>query len=254
VAALRLLYRLPWLMLHALVGTPLTLVCQTGPGRRLRLGRHSLSHRTLVWWAGTVCRIFGLRRRVLGELPDGPVLVAANHISWIDIQLLHSLSPMGFVAKAEIGGWPIIGQLAAAGDTVFHRRGSHDSAAGVAAEMSDSLRSGRKVAIFPEGGILPGSGVKLFHARMFAPAIDTGIAVQPVMLRYLRDGDHYDDITFRPKEHFLGNFFRLLTQRPCVAEVRILESIDAVGKQRRVLAGEVESAVRAAYEAPVTDG
>lgn len=251
---LRLLYRLPWLLVHALLGTPVTVICQTTPGRRLRLGRRSLAHITLCWWAATVCRIFGLRRRVEGELPAGPALIAANHISWIDIQVLHSLSPMGFVAKAEIASWPVIGRLAAAGDTVFHQRGSHGSSAGVSAAMAESMRDGSKVAIFPEGGILSGSGVKRFHARMFAPAIEAGYPVLPVMLRYLRDGDLYEDITFGPREHFLGNFFRLLVQRPCIAEVRVLEALEPEGKQRRLLASEAEAAVRAAYEAPLSNG
>ena len=98
---------------------------------------------------------------------------------------------------------------------------------------------------------ISGAGVKRFHARMFGPAIEAAVPVQPVALRYLRNGGHYDDITFRPNEHFVGNFFRLLAQDPCTAEVRILTPLEPDGKQRRTLAGEAESAVRTAYEAAV---
>jgi 1-acyl-sn-glycerol-3-phosphate acyltransferase len=248
LAFLRLLYRFPALLLHVLIGTPATVLCQTAPGRALQVGGRPLSDRMLCWWARTVCRIFGLRRRVRGQFAPGSQLIAANHISWIDIQLLHSESPMGFVAKAEIEGWPLIGGMARMGGTVFHRRGSHDSASGVAAAMTGRLREGGRVAIFPEGGILDGTGVKRFHARLFGAAIDAGAPVQPVMLRYSRGGELYSDITFRPGEHFLHNFLRLLLQEPCLAELHVLEPLPSANKQRRQLSVEAESAVRAAWD------
>ena len=251
---LRLLYRLPWLLLHTLLGTPLTVLCQAAPGRAIRFGGRALSEIMLKWWAGTACRIFGVRRQVRGRLAPGAQLVAANHISWIDIQLLHSIAAMGFVAKAEIARWPVVGGMARAGGTVFHQRGSHDSASGVAAAMSDRLAEGGRVAIFPEGGILPGEGVKRFHARMFGPAIEAAAPVQPVMLRYLRDGQAYHDITFRAGEHFVANFLRLLTQAPCLGEVCILPQVPTAGRQRREVAAEAEAAVRTAYAAePIDD-
>ena len=246
---LRLLYRVPMVLLHTVLGLPLTVLCQGAAGRAVKLRGRTLNERTLTWWAGTACRIFGLERRVLGALESGPLLVAANHISWLDIQLLHSLGPMGFVAKAEIDAWPLVGWMARVGETVFHERGSHDSASGALAAMTERLQVGGRVAIFPEGGILPGAGVKRFHARMFGAAISTGARVQPVMLRYSRGGALYGDITFRAGEHFLRNFFRLLTQRRCIAEVHVLSPVDATGLQRRDLATAAETAVRAAFEA-----
>jgi 1-acyl-sn-glycerol-3-phosphate acyltransferase len=201
-----------------------------------------------------LCRIFGLRRALYGEIFDGPCLVVANHISWLDIMLLHSVSPMGFVAKAEIDKWPVAGWLAKVGGTVFHHRGSHDSASGVAVAMAERLVQGRKVAIFPEGGVLPGNHVKRFHARLFATSIDTGSPVQPIMLRYLRDGQRYDDITFIPGESFLVNFFRLLTQRACTAQARILPLIFPGERQRRGLAEEAQAAVTAAFDSEIVAG
>lgn len=243
----RLLYRGPWLLLHTFVGIPIAVFFQYVPGRSLSVGGRPFSEVVLGWWADRACRIFGIERRVRGELAAGPVLVVANHIAWIDIQLLHSLGAMGFVAKAEIERWPVIGWMARAGQTVFHMRGSHDSSSGVQAAMIERLRSGGRVAIFPEGGILPGEGIKRFHARLFGPAIDTAAPVQPVMLRYSRGGRPHPDITFRNGEHFLGNFFRLLTQRKCIAEVCLLPPLETAGQQRRTLAAEAEAAVREAW-------
>jgi 1-acyl-sn-glycerol-3-phosphate acyltransferase len=251
---LRLIYRLPWFILHLLLGTPLTVLFQFAPARAIRLGGRPLSEILLTWWSAMMCRIFGLRRSVSGCLQPGAQLVVANHISWIDIPLLHSFGAMGFVAKAEIGDWPVIGWLADLGNTVFHHRGSHDSASGVLTAMAAGLESGERIAIFPEGGILHGPGVKRFHARMFGAAISTGAPVQPVMLRYSRSGVLYEDITFRPNEHFLANFLRLLMQAACVAEVHFLPPLDSTGKRRRDLAEEAEAAVRGAFAGALPRG
>jgi len=248
MGVLRLIYRIPWMLLHLLIGLPLTLLSYAPLFKAIRLQGLPLNIFMLHWWSGMTCRIFGLQRRVTGRFTPGAQLVVANHISWLDIQLLHSESPMGFVAKAEIENWPIAGFAASVGDTVFHHRGSHDSASGVSTVMAQRLRQGSKVAIFPEGGILPGDDMKRFHARLFAAAIETGSPVQPVMIRYRRDGRHYPDMTFLPGEHFVANFFRLLSQKRCVAELCILPLIDSSGMQRRDLAKASELAVRAAYE------
>jgi len=245
---LRLSYRVPLLLAHLLIGTPVVVLCQGPRGRSILLRGEPLAEILSCWWSRVICLIFGIRRKLSGEFQPGAQLVVANHISWLDIALLHSFAAMGFVAKAEIDGWPLLGTLARAGGSVFHRRGSHDSASGVAAQMSARLGENRKVAIFPEGGILPGHGVKLFHARLFAATIETNKPVQPVMLRYLRDGFRYDEITFLPDENFMVNFIRLLMQKSCLADVRVLPLIDSAGKQRRQLANEAEYAVRKAFE------
>lgn len=248
MGAIRLIIRLPLLLLHFLLGTPATVACFYRPLKALRVGGEPLHDRMLRWWAGTACAIIGVKVEPHGHISDKPQLVVANHISWLDIQVLHSLSPMGFVAKAEIEGWPVAGYLARVGGTVFHRRGSHHSASGVITAMTSRLKAGGKVAIFPEGGILPGFGVKRFHARLFAPAIDTGTMVQPVAIRYLRDGAHFEDMTFRPGENFAINVLRLMSQPRRIAEVMILEPLPSAGIARRQLALAAENEVRTAFD------
>ena len=85
-------------------------------------------------------------------------------------------------------------------------------------------------------------------------SIDAEKPVQPVMLRYLRDGSRYDDITFLPDENFVANFIRLFMQKSCVADVHVLPLIDTSGKQRRQVAGEAENAVREAFNSEIPSG
>ncbi|MGD9020334.1 MAG: lysophospholipid acyltransferase family protein [Lysobacterales bacterium] len=196
--------------------------------------------RSLAW-------LFGIRVVIRGEAVQPPVLFAANHMSWLDIPVLHSGCAMGFVGKAEIEQWPVFSYIARAGGTIFHRRGSHDSAAGVTLAMAERLREGRAVAIFPEGGIKPGAGMRVFHARMFKPAVEVGCKVQPVMLRYMRDGKRDDDFQFRVGESMLKNFLRVLARPGVTAEVHFLPAMIAAGKPRRELAEAARAVVGERY-------
>jgi 1-acyl-sn-glycerol-3-phosphate acyltransferase len=248
MTGLRLLYRLPWLLVHLVLFLPLALLASVPPLPRIRIAGRGLDEILQSGWTGLVCRIFGLRISVTGELPKGASLVVANHISWIDIPLLYSLAPMGFVAKAEIARWPVAGFIARFGNSLFHDRGSHDSSRKVKDAMVARLKQGQRVAIFPEGGILPGHGVKPFHARLFAAVAESEAPVQPLMLRYVKEGRHYREIGFLPGEHFLANFFRLLGQPTRLAEVAILEPIDGAGLPRKELAKASQAAVLEAFD------
>ena len=197
----------------------------------------------------SLTRLFGIRVQISGEPAKGAVLIAANHISWLDIPVLHSACAMGFVAKAEIESWPVFSYIARTGATIFHRRGSYDSAADVSSLMAQRLQQGRAVAIFPEGGIKPGSSMRVFHARMFRAAVDVGCPVQPVMIRYMRDGHRDADVSFRVGESMMLNFVRMLAKPAASAELHFLPIIDATGKPRRFLAETAREAVVSSYEA-----
>jgi 1-acyl-sn-glycerol-3-phosphate acyltransferase len=201
-----------------------------------------------VWLARRLAWLFGIRVMITGEPATPPVLFAANHVSWLDIPVLHSGCAMGFVGKAEIEQWPVFSYIARAGGTIFHQRGNHDSAAGVAMAMAERLREGRAVAIFPEGGIKPGAGMRVFHARMFKPAVEVGCLVQPVMLRYMHGGERDDDFQFRVGETMLKNFLRVLARRSVTAEVHFLPAMAAAGKPRRELAEAARAVVGERFE------
>ncbi|HET7359784.1 MAG TPA: lysophospholipid acyltransferase family protein, partial [Rhodanobacteraceae bacterium] len=134
---LRYLYRVPLVLLHLLLGVLLcALVLSWAPPATLRDGHESLAHRTTRWWSTLLLRIFGFRARRVGTPLDDPVLFVCNHMSWLDIELMHTQRVACFVAKAEIARWPVIGWMAARGGTIFHRRGSNHSLAAVMQVMT----------------------------------------------------------------------------------------------------------------------
>ncbi len=221
----RYLVRLPLLLLHLAVSLPLTLLCLLSPLGRIRVGDESVGDRAVGAWSGGLMWIFGFRLRRYGTPLPGATLFVANHVSWVDIEMLHSQRMMGFVAKREIAGWPVVGWLAAQGQTIFHQRGSTDSLNGVLELMVQRLRTGGAVGVFPEGRTRGGQDVGPFHARIFQAAVEAQVPVQPVALRYGTDGDAQTVVAFGPRESFFANFIRLLGEPARLAEVHFLAPI-----------------------------
>ncbi len=249
--ALRYLYRVPLLLLHLSILLPLTLVTLLPVFDPVRIGGEPLAHRAIRAWSAGLMRIFGFRLHRYGEPLRGPTLFVANHVSWVDIEILHSQRMMGFVAKREIAGWPLVGWLAARGETIFHQRGSTESLGGVLHEMLARLRAGRSVGVFPEGRTRGGTEVGPFHARIFMAAVEAGVPVQPVALRYGDAGDAQTVVAFAPREHFFGHFLRLLGEAPRRAEVHFLEPIlPTAGAGRRQIAETARARIIAVMEPP----
>jgi 1-acyl-sn-glycerol-3-phosphate acyltransferase len=244
---LRYLWRTPALLLHLLVGLPLALLCMTPLTGRLALpGGERLDHRAIRAWSTVMLRIFGFRLRRFGTPLSGAAMFVANHVTWLDILLLHSQRAVGFVAKAEISRWPLIGWMAARAGTIYHHRGNNESLHGVMHQMVDRLRSGHAVGVFPEGRTTDGRAIGVFHARIFQPAVLAEVPVQPVALRYGSGGAAQTDVAFARGENFLANFLRLLGDRPRVAEVHFLQPVVAGEDGRRRLADSCRDQIMAA--------
>ena len=132
-----------------------------------------------------VCRILGVRVAVTGEIAQqGPLLLASNHVSWIDIVALSSVAPVSFVAKREVASWPFFGSLARLQRTVFVDRGRRHATAGSRDDMRERLMTGDIMVLFAEGTSGDGRSVLPFKSSLFAAAEIPGVLVQPVSLAY----------------------------------------------------------------------
>lgn len=240
---LRYVVRLPVMLLHLLICLPLTLLAINPLFARISLGGERWDHRAIRWWSGGLMRIFGFRVRRIGEPLPGACFVVANHVSWIDIELVHSQRMVHFVAKSEISRWPLVGWLASRAGTIYHKRGSTESMSRIGETMIERLQQGYTVAVFAEGGTAPTLKVRTFHARVFQTPRDAGVPIQPVALNFLRQGVPDPSVCFRQGESFFGNFWRILGDPPRVAEVHFLPVVEDTGGGRRELAQAARSAI-----------
>lgn len=243
---LRYLWRLPLLLLHVTVGLAIVMAMINPLCRRVRPGGEGLDSRTIRAWSWLMVRVFGMRVRRFGTPLPGAALFVANHVSWIDITLLHSQRVVGFVAKAEIARWPVVGWLASRGGTIYHHRGDNESLHGVMHQMLERLQTGRAIGVFPEGRTNDGRSVGVFHARIFQPAVLAAVPAQPVALKYGAQGNAQTIIAFRPRENFMQNFWRLLGEPVRAVEVHFLEPVTAAEDGRRRMAEASRERIMAA--------
>jgi len=208
----------------------------------------ALRERIVRRWSRALLRIVRVQIEPAAGVPAlGHALVAANHVSWLDIFVINAYYPCRFVAKAEIRAWPVLGWLAYKAGTVFIARGSRRELRHIFKGIVEALHDGERVAFFPEGTTARQGSPLPFHANLFEAAIDANVALQPYALSYVDAAglphasiDYLDDTTF-------GQSIRMiLTGPPVRARLTCLAPIDTAGAHRRELAQAAQAAVTAA--------
>jgi len=93
--------------------------------------------------------------------------------------------------------------------------------------------------------------LKVFHARIFQAALDAPVPVQPVALRFARNGVRILDAGFRVNESFVHNILRLLGGAPMDAEVHFLTPVPASPDARRRMAEQSRERIAGALGDPL---
>jgi 1-acyl-sn-glycerol-3-phosphate acyltransferase len=199
-------------------------------------------------WSREMLHVLGIHLELRGTPPaSGPMLLVANHISWLDILVMHAARHCRFVAKAEVRRWPLIGTLATGGGTLYIERESRRDALRVVHHMADSLRAGDILAVFPEGTTSDGVQLLPFHANLIQAAISAGAPVQPVALRFLDARTRALSLSpcYIGDDTLLGSIWRTLSGPDLVALVSYGEPQVAGERDRRAWAVDLHAAVDA---------
>lgn len=162
-----------------------------------RYHRLSLAGRAVITqrWSCHLMKILGMEVRIVGTPPSDVfppnTLLVANHVSWLDIFALNSVTVSRFVAKKEIRDWPVVGWLAKNAGTIFIDRSNRRDASRVNTQLARALESGGCMAVFPEGTTSDGSGLLPFKASLFESVRLSRGMVQPVAIRYFDAAERF---------------------------------------------------------------
>ncbi|MGP5437617.1 lysophospholipid acyltransferase family protein [Psychrobacter alimentarius] len=194
---------------------------------------------TLPRYIQTFCRkmagSFGVEVVAVEPVQQLHGLWVSNHVSWMDIPVVGTLSPAFFLSKAEIGDWPIFGKLAHAAGTVFIERGSGD-AGSVATQIASFLTEGFSVIFFPEATTTDGKKVKRIHGTLLQAAIDADVPVRPLVIAYVnKDGTLSDALPYYGKLTMKQSLKKVLDSKDVTAYVLPLELIDPKGLNKSQL-------------------
>ncbi|MEM8856417.1 MAG: lysophospholipid acyltransferase family protein [Pseudomonadota bacterium] len=183
MATIRAVFVIVGLTLLSLALIPLQLIA-------LGLKRRKMARTLPLLWHRAATRLIGIRIHQHGTpSPDRPLLVVANHVSWLDITVLGALMPLSFIAKSEVATWPVFGLFAKLQRSVFVERERRAQTGHVAKTIADRLSGGDVLVLFAEGTSSNGIHVLPFRTALVggaAKAISGGdtVTVQPLAVNY----------------------------------------------------------------------
>ena len=217
---------------------------------------NSRRSRAVGRWSARLLAILEVKASIQGEPPaiaNRAAVLVANHVSWLDIQLIHSVWQVRFIAKAEVRRWPLIGWLSAHTGTLFIERGKHRHAARINQSIHAAFQQGDAIGVFPEGTTTDGKELARFHASLLQPAVDGCAMVYPVALRYLDESGNINvNASYVGETSLIESMRMIFAEKAIRAELIFLPPIDATGKSRKELAAQTHSAIAAALNLPVS--
>ena len=199
-------------------------------------------------WSLQLLAIWGIHLRVLGQpVAAGPALLVCNHISWLDILVIHAARFCRFVSKDDFRRWPLVGALATGAGTLYIARGRRKDALRMVREMAQAMQAGDVLAVFPEGTTSDGRQLLPFHANLIQSAIDAQAPVQPMSLQFIdaRTGEMTLAPCYIGDDTLLASVWRTLTAPPITAVVHFGQPQQAAGRDRRQWAQDLQAAVTA---------
>ncbi|MBN2830370.1 MAG: 1-acyl-sn-glycerol-3-phosphate acyltransferase [Candidatus Cloacimonetes bacterium] len=230
----------------------------------LRILIHDKSFRTITLAESVhatskrLVKTFGLELHVINpelieQLKRRNHLFVANHITYLDILVLASLYPMNFITSTEMKDHPILGKLTEFGGSLYTNRSSIKSLPQEVELVAEFLRNGFNLGLFPEGTSFDGEVMRPFRNSLFQSAIEAGVPIQPICLRYTKINDKSIDNEDRRKiawinnEPFHSHLKRVLKYNSISIDITILPEILPDESNRKILAAKVWDLINQAY-------
>ncbi len=190
-------------------------------------------------WFAQLLGILCVRLHVHGIRPRRGVrfMLAANHVSWLDVPVINAALPVRFVAKSEVRRWPVIGWLSTKAGTLFIERARHRDTARLNLLMAEAMRAGDAAAVFPESTTTDGSKVLRFHSSLLQSVLTADAVLIPVAIRFSRaDGTLCTEAAYDGDKSLWDTLWLILAQRVIHAQVYFLAPLAGHGGHRRELA------------------
>jgi 1-acyl-sn-glycerol-3-phosphate acyltransferase len=183
--------------------------------------------------------MLGVEVRVSGTPPgaERAAMLAANHVSWLDIFVVMSVQPARFIAKSEIRDWPVAGWIAERAGTLFIRRARRHDTGRINEQVHAAFAEGACVGLFPEGTTTEGEQLLRFHSSLFEPAVANAAHVHPTAIRYAHaDGSPCRAIAYVGEISFMQSLGLIIRQRDVVAHLAFAPALETGGSDRRSVA------------------
>jgi 1-acyl-sn-glycerol-3-phosphate acyltransferase len=220
------------------------------------------------WWHRFAVKVLGMRVHRTGSMASArPLLLAPNHVSWLDIIALGAVADVYFVAKADMANWPVIGWLCTLQRTVFVERERRGRSGEQANEIGTRLAAGDPMVLFAEGTTSDGNLLKPFNSTLFGAAKmaleaspEGKVFIQPVAIAYTRlhgmplGRDKRAHVAWICDQDLLPHVVALLRGGALDAEIRFGEPVEFnAASKRKEAARRIEDNVREMFVSAIRD-
>jgi 1-acyl-sn-glycerol-3-phosphate acyltransferase len=243
---IRVVGRLLWMNVEfLLIAVVFVMRCGFRPSRSTAMERASW----LQYATRRFLRIFSATIRTSGPVPKNGLLVC-NHLSYVDILVLASLTPAVFVAKREVKSWPVFGWFARLAGTLFVDRERRTRVGQTTNEIQSALDQGALVILFPEGTSSGGETVLPFKSSLLEPATRQTESLFAGLIGYeIEDGDVSEEVCYWKDMTLLPHLVNLLSKRTIHTTVRFTQLREG-STDRKELAKQLHSEILRLKEAP----
>lgn len=191
--------------------------------RRKRLAR------IVAFYSKIGLKIFNVKLTVNGKVPRGPFLIVANHMSYIDIICISSVMRANFVTSVEIKETAGLGYLTRLGGSLYVERRNKANIRNEIQDVTNALKAGINVGIFPEATSTNGDEVIRFRRPLFAAAYDANVPVLPMTINYRSIDDtlvtakNRDYLAWYGDMDFMPHLLKLMSLRKIEISIDIHE-------------------------------
>jgi 1-acyl-sn-glycerol-3-phosphate acyltransferase len=187
-------------------------------------------------------RIFGTQLEVVGPVPAKGIMVC-NHLSYMDILVISACTPVLFVAKREVKGWPVFGWFARLAGTLFVHRENRTQVGQVAQEIGTALQRGALVVLFAEGTSSDGKEVLPFKSSLLEPVTRNRSPITAALVTYeLADGDVGEEVCYWKDMTLVPHLLNLMSKESLRARICFKPS-EAARTDRKALARQLHAEV-----------
>jgi lyso-ornithine lipid O-acyltransferase len=198
--------------------------------------------------------LLGLKISIKG-IPSSarPLIVVANHISWLDIIAISSFLPAIFVTQHGVASWPIFGRLAKLSPSIFVNRDRRLEVAKTISCISDALARDEVVAIFPEGTSSDGTKILPFRSALLGAVREIlreaehlpAILIQPISVAYVGPERRLAAWALEDEIEFVPHLIQVVGLRRIDVALTWEDPIPAeVSSDRKALSKQLEETVR----------
>ncbi len=187
---------------------------------------------------------------------DKNYLVVSNHLSYTDIFVISSVIPSIFIASIDgVKNSFLLGTIARCGGSVFIERRNRAYLSKEIEIISEMLKEGFNLVLFPEGTTSNGDSVLPFKVPFLTAAIRSRVDILPICMKYTSingesvDSKNRDSVLYYGGMAFFKHFLKFLSLKSVDAELIGLENIKVSSDfARKELVKLAFGSINAAYQ------